>query len=357
MKPIANEQKGNTMLSISEIAIKAKVSKATVSRALCSNTKDIVKPETRKRILEICKTHNYLPMSSARALASGKTQTIGLVLSDIEKDFASPYLSEIISSLVFSLKGFNYGLKLIMISPQENPLKSDEEVLATLHSRSVDGFVLGSGILGDQTLEELKRLEIPALTLYSPSDNPPKEMIHRVGINNAPATLELVQHLRFCGHENVAYIKRRKIERSFRSELFAATARKEGLKSDEIEVSLTKNPIQTISATRSSISMNWEHLKKYSAWVFENDLMALGALDIMREKGVTIGRDIAIAGYDNIEENANYYCERPILTTIAPPRKQLGELTGQLLMELIETPKKVYESRFLLSRLIVRETT
>lgn len=344
------------MISIADLAERVGVSKSTVSRALSPDTMHLVKAETREKILAICRQLQYVPMTSARALSSGRSHVVGLILADIVRDFASPYLSETIAAILDALKERNYALKMIPVSPP-GTAEADREVLDALRSRGVDGFILGSGVLGEATRLELKRLDVPALALYTPSQTAERVKTHHIHVDNVPALRELLRHLRFCGHRKVAYLAGEDKSETPRAGLCLGLARTEGLNMTRLGLDYISSPLQAIHSARAAVLRAWDRLHGFTAWVCQNDLLALGAVEALREKNVAIGREIAVAGYDNIEDNPNYTTPHPILTTIAPPRDKLGREAVAVLMDLIENPRRPCVKKSLEAKLIIRETT
>lgn len=344
------------MTSIAELAERAQVSKATVSRALAPETMHLVKPATRQKILDICRAMNYVPRSSARALSSGRTSTVGLILGNLVRDFSSPYFAEVISTIISTLKQYRYTLTIIPVPP-ENIEEADHEVLLALRSRVVDGFIIGSGVVGENTRKEMKEAQVPALALYMPSQTIAMSGVHSVGVDNTEATVQLLRHLAHGKREKAVFISRAGQTEHPRTQQILQLAQKHQFPLDCWEIPCSPHPVQTISTARLAITGDFAALRRYRAWICANDLIALGAVDVLREHGMRPGREIAVTGYDNIEESPNYSSPHPVLTTIAPPRAQLGSNTAQLLMELLEFPGKKPLTRRIAAKLILREST
>ncbi|MFA6568421.1 MAG: LacI family DNA-binding transcriptional regulator [Victivallales bacterium] len=347
------------MLSIKEISLKTGYSTATISRVFDPRHSHKVKEGTKTKIVSVCEELNYQPKLSAKALASGKTFTIGLILAAIERDFASLFAAEVISALTRELRSCNYNLTLLAV-PDDSPEIVDREVLKTFHSSAVDGFVLGAGVIGQGTLAELSGKNFPVVAISLPSSIVPNNSISHVYVNNMTGTKELANHLIKLGHRKIAYLKQED-NYNLRSELFLQCIREAGGDFNDGDLirlqTVKRDNFQAIYSAYSAGLENWEKIKKYSAFVCGNDFLALGLTEAVKCKGMKPGKDVSIAGYDNVEENVNFSVDRPFLTTIAPPRCQLGIEAGKLIMGLISKKVARPAKLELQSKLIIREST
>lgn len=346
------------MLSIKEISLKTGFSVATISRVFDVRYVDKVKKETRDKILSVCSQYDYQPKASAKALASGKTFTIGLVLASIEKDFASPFLAQFHSSLARELRSNSYYFNFIPV-PDDRPELIDSELLKTFHSCGVDGFITGSSMIGHSSLRELLAKKFPVVAITMPSSKNLDADVSEVYIDNRPGTIGLIKHLTGLGHRRIAYIKGYS-DSDFRFSLFKSIACEAGIDFTDRDLfamrGINTGNMQTIYTTYKEILSNWDLLKNHTAWVCGNDLMAIGVLNAMKTKGVIPGKDIAVAGYDNIEENSNYICSEPELTTIAPPIHQMGVESAHLILKLCSDRNAVCKT-VLETKLIIRKST
>ncbi len=346
------------MVSIEKIAEEANVSLMTVSRTLNPRYVDKVKAATRERILEICKKYDYSPKYSARSLASGKTFTVGLVLDDFASGLASPTISVIVNSIVKELEKHSYNLSMIYGS-LENLNEMNEKILETVYSRRVDGLLFFGELLTKHSIEKLKKSRIPAVILSLPSSRTLQEHISYVYADNYPATHDLVAHLKNIGVRDIAYLNAVTIANTCvdRTELFHREAEAIGLRSRSIICDYRNRFLRMMFDSFEWTLNNWKKIEKYDAYVFSNDLMAIGGLKAMESKGLIVGRDKAVAGFDNIEENGHYFADKPVITTIAPPHKELGEMVVKLLMEQINSSERNAVRLSLPSKLIIRSST
>jgi DNA-binding LacI/PurR family transcriptional regulator len=346
------------MISIEKIAKEAKVSSMTVSRVLDPRHVNKVKPSTRERVMSICKKHDYSPRYSARSLASGKTFNVGLVLNDFASGLTSPTMSLVIDSIIKELEKHSYSLNMIYCQGDSID-EMNERLISIIYSRRVDGFLLFGEMLTDASVEKLKKTSIPAVILSMPSSRTLQENISYVYADNTPATYDAVNHLKSIGIEEAVYISSVNIGNYCidRADMFDTVALDYGLKIERLTCDYKYRHLKAIYDSFSWVNRNWKLLEKRDAYVFTNDLMAVGGIEALKLKGIIPGKDKAIIGFDNIEENANYGNSEPVLTTIAPPLADLGKESAKLLLKQIQNNEVKSLRLGLPSRLIIRQST
>ena len=335
------------MQSICEIARMTGVSPATVSRALNPALRHKVRQDTLRRILEYCEANSYYGNLAARTLASGKTYCIGLVLSAIENDFASPFFALQISGIMNVLSHYGYTLKLIPVS--HGALEQvDQAVHKALLSHEVDGFILSSSMIADKTLAELKKHMIPAIILTAAHLQPEESDILTLGINNRSGFGELCSYLEAAGITRLALLGGDKGD--FRIQILKEEARRKNVEVTEFMfTSLAFTIPQQMHEMYLEVKRNWNSLCRFRAWHCVTDLWALGALSAKNE--IAPDQDIFISGYDNMEENANYSSDMPAINTIDPFYRRFGEMAAELLFQS-SSAQKLYllDSKFILRK-------
>lgn len=333
------------MLSIYEIAKGANVSPATVSRALNPELRHKVKQKTLEKILDFCEANNYYGKLAARSLASGKTFCIGLVLGAIENDFASPFFAQQISGILDTLSVHGYTLKVIPV-PHGKPKEIDKGVRKALLSNEVDGFILNAAMIGGETLSELKKMDFPVVILTAAHVEVQLTEIPTFGINNQIGFREFCGYLVKKGHRRIAMLG---AEEDMRTALLKKEAEKAGIETAEFLFhDLSPSIVRQTMQMYLKVKDNWDSLKKYPAWFCVTDLWALGARKAKEE--LAKGSDIFLCGYDNIEENVNYFnTEKPFLSTIAPPYRELGKAATEFLFQYdFQRKLTLLDSRFIL---------
>ena len=346
------------MLSIKEISKQTGFSTATVSRALDPRYSGKVKASTRQRIMALCDEYQFRPKFSAQALASGKTYTVGLISEDLESMINSPTFSQFVSFLAQELKNNNYTLSVLPVSDHD-PETIDKEILHTFYSCRMDGFVLSSNTVGTLTLKELASGKFPVVTYQMPSDICNPMPVTSVRIDNRNAYRELLRHLKETGRRRFVIIGMGNSNNS-RHEQCRKCASELNLAIQDSDVLLL--PKEEVRAeptlgTYLAVLKHWEKLKQYDAWIMSNDLWAGGACAALRHFKYEPGREIAVTGYDNMEESRLYLFQKPMLTTIRPPLNLLGTTCAQLLLEQIRAPGAGSKEIKLHSELVIRQSS
>ena len=223
----------------------------------------------------------------------------------------------------------------------------------------MDGFVLSSNTVGTLTLKELASGKFPVVTYQMPSDICNPMPVTSVRIDNRNAYRELLRHLKETGRRRFVIIGMGNSNNS-RHEQCRKCASELNLAIQDSDVLLL--PKEEVRAeptlgTYLAVLKHWEKLKQYDAWIMSNDLMARGACAALRHFKYEPGREIAVTGYDNMEESRLYLFQKPMLTTIRPPLNLLGTTCAQLLLEQIRAPGAGSKEIKLHSELVIRQSS
>ena len=179
--------------SIREIAIRCGVSEGTVDRAL--NNRSGIKEETKKRILEVAREMDYQPNHLARCLATGHTKTIGVVCFNL----CDSFFSSLISVIESTAKKRGYVVTIILTQSRIN---LEEEAIAHLSERKVDGIILFSSTQGKTYVEKLKALNIPIVTIYNRLSS---QFVH-IDVDSEMIMKQAVSFICEKGYTKVAYL-------------------------------------------------------------------------------------------------------------------------------------------------------
>ena len=330
-------------VTLREVAKQAGLSVTTVSRAL--NGHDDVAEETKQAIREVANSLGYAPNLNARRLKTEKADAIGLVIPKETLRFSDPFFSDLLSGIVE--QSSQYGIELNITTPLSSD-KLDETYLSYIRSRRVDGFILVRVEENDSRIKLLQEHNFPFVAFgHTPeSDFPYVDEDGATGIKTA------VSHLVSLGHTRIACITEP-------LHLAKSRARLQGYLDGLEEHGLTAVPDLIIEGNfrqRSGYACTQElldHETPPTAIVTVNDLLALGAITAVRERGLTVGKEISITGFDDIL--LSEYADPP-LTTLHQPAHQLGMLLCQTLNQVInkeiDTPQTI-----LVPELIIRGST
>ncbi|MDI6642259.1 MAG: LacI family DNA-binding transcriptional regulator [Elusimicrobiota bacterium] len=328
--------------TIYDVAARGKVSVATVSRVINNSSK--VKAKTRQKVLSIIKKLNYKPNPLARGLIKQKTNNIGLFVPPSPYFFSAYYFREIIRGISEVLMTTQYEL----IIRQPRHFDTYLGYPSNLSLSSVDGVVLISPTRDDRLVKRLEAFrEKPAVIINARSS-----ILNYVDLDNVTAAEKAVEHLINSGCKKIFFING--IDTNLNSQ-----HRLEGY-----QLALAKNKIPfdpslvlcaDFDQTKAYYLMK-EFLSSDSsvdAVFCANDLMAIGAICAIKEKGLRIPEDIQVVGFDDIDL-AVYF--DPPLTTVRQPLFEMGKKAIELLLVQIENKIEKQEKAIFTGELIIRKS-
>lgn len=313
------------MVTITDISKACGVSRATVSKAL--NGASDVSPETTKRIREAAAKLGYLPNAAARALKMGRSYNIGVLFSDATGGGIShEYFSLILESVKAEAERLGYDITFI--SKDLGQLSMDYYEHAKY--RSCDGVVIASADFEDPAIRRLATSEIPTVTLDYSFDS-------RTSIlsDNVQGMDKLVRFVYEKGHRKIAFIhgeitsvtqKRLASFRKVTSEL--------GLRIPQefIREARYHDPRSSGLATRALLELP----EKPTCILYPDDLSFLGGMSELEKHGLSVPKDMSVAGYDGIPLSQVL---RPRLTTYRQGAAEMGKEAARLLVGQIERPE------------------
>ncbi|MEM7126822.1 MAG: LacI family DNA-binding transcriptional regulator [Chloroflexota bacterium] len=316
----------------------------TVSRALGGYSD--VSPATRQLVQKAVKELGYEPNVTARQLQKRRTDTIALLLPPNFPRFSDPFFSQLLAGIVE--QAAEYGIDLLVTT---NASQDDEQAcyLRYIRSRRVDGFIIVRTQREDARISLLQQHDFPFVAFGRTEiadDFPFIDDDGELGIRL------MVQHLVDLGHKRIACIMEP-------ANLMKAHLRLQGfLQALEVNNLLVDRPriVEGGFRQRSGRLLAGELLelpKPPTAIVTQNDLLALGAMSAAHERGLTIGNDISITGFDDIDlaEYAN-----PPLTTVHQPALAIGQQICQLLFDVINQQNIAEEQKILEPSLVIRQS-
>jgi LacI family transcriptional regulator len=327
-------------ITIKDIAKKANVSIATVSRVM-NNKADDIREETKQRVLNVIKEHDYQPNSIARSMVTKKTATIGLIIPDIR----NPFFPELVRGVEDFSKINNYS---VILCNSDGDIEREKEYLNLMKEKSVDGVIYTYAYGGfDDCIDEILNNKIPIVLLDRSRDD---EKFSRVSIDNEKAGYIATKHLIELSHENIGCI-------TGPDYIMGSRDRLKGYKSALKEAGLAINQafIKTGDYQMEGGYLAAKELLKenrVTAIFAFNDLMAFGVYQAAQEFGLTIPDDLSVVGFDNIKYNQLL---QPKLTTIEQPTYRMGQLATEILLNQIKNNKNnQIDSIYLEPNLIIR---
>ncbi len=309
---------------IKDVAREAGVSTATVSHVI--NGTKYVTDDTRKRVLDAIKRCEYSPNAHARLLASGRSNMLGLLISDI----SNPFFPEVVKAI--EAAAFERGYNVILLNTNYDPARAAEYV-RRLSELKMAGVALMTSELDSELFQEITRRQV---SVVFDSHDLPGGRMSNICVDYAAGIEEAVRHLVSLGHRRIAHI-------AGASRIPSGVIRRDAFL-DFTARHLPDGPPPAVyegdfrlDGGRRTASEILAAPELPTAVVAANDMMALGAMREFRKAGLSIPEDISVVGFDDIAFAA---LAEPPLTTICLPRVELGRRAVEALMTNIEHPER-----------------
>jgi LacI family transcriptional regulator len=317
-------------VTIADVARRAGVSRATVSRVL--NGQDTVDPVLAERVRRVSRRLRYQPSAIAQGLARGATRTVGVVVPDL----ANPFFPEVVKALTVAAGQDDFSV--VVADSDEDP-ESECRLIQNL-SRRVDGLILCSPRAGNAELRRVIRGGLPTVCTNRMVDPP---LTASVLIDSGHGMRAVMEHLSGLGHRRLAYLAGPSSSSSNADRLRAL---KEGWP-DPVIISTgskSQDGFETVPAALEA---------GVTAIVCFNDLVALGALARLRRLAVGVPEDVSVTGFDDIA-TADFV--QPALTTVRLPKAELGRRSWEILRDQLRENEATTSVRLEPSLTIRRST-
>jgi DNA-binding LacI/PurR family transcriptional regulator len=329
-------------LDIRDVARHARVSIATVSRTI--NRVPTVDQHLARRVWKAIEELNYFPNTQARALVSGRTRLLGLLISEI----TNPFFPELIEG--FEEIAVAHGYE-ILIGSTSYDLARMATCIRRMLERQVEGVAIMTFGIEQPLLDELSSRDIPMVFIDA---GPPRPFVRALTVDYQKGISEGVKHLAGLGHHSIAFISGPLRQGS-------AQARKTAFIESLQEIGRTLHPEWLIESdhTLEGGMRATEHLLSLSeqptAVMCSNDMTAIGALRVLARAGVNVPREMSIIGFDDIHLAEFVY---PPLTTVRMSRKDLARGAFEALRSVAEKLDTSQQRSWTIpTQLIVREST
>jgi LacI family transcriptional regulator len=328
-------------MNIGKIAKRAKVSTATVSRTI--NGSDKVTPETAERVWRVVRSLGYQPNSYARALVSGKSRMLGLIISDI----VNPFFPELVRS--FEEIASESGYEVIVANTGYDPERMARSVSRMLE-RQAEGVAVITSEMGEDFVSQISERRIPIVFLDTARVG---ARVSKIKVDYSQGIGEAVEHIVSLGHKRIAFI-------SGPTELRSAETRKTAFLKclHHYGVLPDKNYIQTgnhrIDGGEAAMERLLTLAHRPTAVLTSNDLTAMGVLRAIYKAKLRVPDDISVVGFDDIEFSE---FTQPALTTVRLSRKEVAEKAFSALAKLILGKSDKGEQYDIETHLVVRDST
>lgn len=306
-------------MNIKEIAKLAGVSVATISRVL--NHPEVVREDTRNHVLKIMKEHNYTPNWFARSLNLDRTNTLALMIPNIENTM----FQQITAGIEQIADKKNYS---ILLCNTHNDIKKEEKYLNMIITRKVDGIIFASSTLNKEHINFLNAKEIPFVSISNNNEVFKEE--NSCYINFEESAFRMTLHLNEMNKTSIDLL----IDES------ASSRSKYMIKGYEKAMKSLNKKIGNIHLCQNSMQGGYLKAKKLismnelpRAIFTSDDEIAFGVIKAAREENIEIPFGLAIAGFSNSPMATLVV---PELTSVEQPSKRLGMVSARMLFDLIE---------------------
>ena len=339
----SSERRRPGAVSIRDIATRAGVSIATVSRAV--NGISTVNPELARKVWQAIEEVGYLPNTQARALVSGRSHTLGLIVSEI----TNPFFPELVQE--FEYLAVAQGYEVLIGSTNYEPART-ESLMRRVLQRNVDGVAVMTFGVEEQLVKKLVEREFPLVFVDAGPDLP---NIRVLKVDYGEGIRQAVQHLAALGHRNIAFISGPLSQRS-------PTARRDAFLKSMGELGLVVPPEHLVEGNHAmeggiGAMERLIALKELpTAVMCSNDMTAIGVLHALYGTKYKVPEDISVVGFDDIHL-AQFVL--PPLTTVQMSCKALAAAAVEALRAGIEQDhqKAAKTEWHIPTRLVVRRSS
>ncbi len=327
---------------LEDIAKKANVSVATVSRVV--NKSKYVAPELVEKVNAVINEVGYSPNQIARSLVLKKTKLIGVIIPDISQRFYSILLSGI--EEVTSRCDYN-----ILICNIADNLEKEYKYLNMLNKMRADGIIIMHEKFSPEVEKLLESMNVP-IVLSSVRSQHAKNAFS-VNIDDFRASYEAVEYLTKLGHRKIAMIGGDLADITTGQSRYSGY--RQALQDNGIELNEEYFKIGNFRISDGYRAMNeiLKARKPPTAVFVVSDEMAIGVIDCITDKGLSVPKDISVIGFDDIDLASLI---KPKLTTVHQPIKEIGMKSAELLIKQFENETIEVREVVMSYSLVVRES-
>ncbi len=347
--PNSEPMDSSRRVTIKQVAQRAGVSYQTVSKLL--NKQVRLAPDTEARIWEAVQALGYRPLYMARGLRSRRSRTLGYSWTPVLPGGANPILDTLLSSMLQAAEAEDYHLLCFPHHPE--PGRQLDAYRELYETGRVDGFILSSVEYDDPRVLALLERHVPFVAFGR--SNPELEF-PCIDVNGGEGLRQAVAHLVELGHRRIAALAWPPGSR-------VGNNRLQGYLTGMEQAGLTVDPAWLLRGEgqmafgydAANTLLDLPPARRPTAVVALNDLMAIGALRAAQHRGLSVGRDLAVTGFDDMD--LDRYIQ-PALTSIRQPVWEIGQRLIHLMLEILREEPPASPACVLLDpSLIVRESS
>ncbi|HUO46709.1 MAG TPA: LacI family DNA-binding transcriptional regulator [Acidimicrobiia bacterium] len=312
----------NGGVTLLDVAREAGVHPSTVSRALDPRQQDRVKEPTRARIVDVANRLGYRPHLVARGLQSGRTATVGVIAADLGNTFVTPIIH-----------GVTSAIEAVGLLPLIAETQDDHERLAVIldHmlSRRVDAIVVAAARAGDKDILESAGRVVPVIIAARPLDD---SLLPQVIHDDERGARLAAEHFYDLGHRLVAQLRGPADVANFSRRAVGFSDFCEAMGMDEVEIPERGHTPSIEEGERLARALIDRGGPLPTAIFAHNDLMAIGALSVLRTAGLRVPGIVSLVGYNDLPMVGQI---DPPLTTVLYPSLEVGTMAGEMVSQLL----------------------
>jgi LacI family transcriptional regulator len=326
-------------MNLEQVARRAKVSTATVSRVL--NNASVVKRSTRARVVKAIEELRYHPNLHARSLAGGKSRTIGVIASNME----NPFFFDIYKTIESDAHLRGYEVVMANTDYRSEQLVTSVRLMI---GRRVAGLAAIVSEMAPELMDELQESRIPVV-FYDVGI--PHGNVTNIRVNYRRGIEKIVDYLYSLGHRKLGFIGHHAILGPINERMKAVMDAVGRIPSIEVRAAADADTLEGgRQATRTLLSNGYMP----TAIICVNDVTAVGALRELRERGIRVPEDMSVTGFDNVKLSEFCY---PALTTVHIPRDQIGHIICESLLVETNTPPTQESEIVIDPEFVLRDST
>jgi DNA-binding LacI/PurR family transcriptional regulator len=326
-------------MNLEQVARRAKVSTATVSRVL--NNASVVKTSTRARVMRAIEELKYHPNLHARHLAGGKSRTIGVIVSNME----NPFFFDIYKTVESDAHARGYEVVMA------NTDYRSEQLVASIRlmiGRRVAGLAAIVSEMEPALIEELTDSRIPVV-FYDVGT--PRQNITNIRVDYRRGIEKVIDYLHSMGHRRLGFVGHHAMLGPINERMKAVLDAVARIPSLEVG---TAADADTLEGGRQATHALLASAAAPTAIICVNDIMAVGALRELRERGIRVPQDMSVTGFDNVKLSEFCY---PALTTVHIPRERIGHIICECLIPKPDQPANADHEIVIDPEFMLREST
>ncbi|MGL4280291.1 MAG: LacI family DNA-binding transcriptional regulator [Albidovulum sp.] len=336
-------------MNLKQLSEKLGLSQTTVSRAL--NGYPEVNEETRRRVMDAARQHNYRPNTRAKGLATGRAMAIGHVIPISAKfEIVNPIFSDFIAGAGESYSNAGYDMVISVVKGDD-----EERVYRDMKSKgNVDGVIVHSPRLNDSRIHQLHEIDLPFL-VHGRSTGCTVDYSW-LDVNNRRAFERATRFLLDLGHRNIGFL-------NGPEEMDFATRRRAGFEAAMRDAGIEPDPAKMRSA---EMTESFGHRATAeilalpdppTAFLVSSMLIAIGVRRAIEERKLRMGRDISVVTHDDDLSYLRNGDDIPIFTAVRSSVREAGRLAADMLLRRIADPTEPHLDRLLEAELTVGQST